>query len=110
MDVVLLPEVETELNALPHGERVAMLNVLEKLRILGALLAAPHSSQVKGTTLRELRPRAGRSARRGFYRRIGEELVVGSIGPEARHDRQGFNRSVAAAETRLARYRSEREP
>lgn len=108
MDVVLLPEAEAELDALPRGERVAMLNVLEKLRILGLLLAAPHSSQVKGTALRELRPRAGRSPWRGLYQRVGEELVIGAIGPEAKHDRSGFRRSVAQAGERLARSRQER--
>ena len=110
MDVVLLPEAEAELHALVPGERVAMLNALEKLEALGLMLAAPHSSQVKGTALRELRPRAGRSPWRGFYQRVEAELVVGAIGAEAKHDRPAFQRSVAAAEKRLARYRAERGP
>jgi phage-related protein len=108
VDVVILLEAQGELNSLAMAERVAMLNALEKLRALGPLLAAPHSSQVKGSALRELRPRAGRSPWRGFYRRIGEELLVAAIGPEAKQDRLGFNRSLMAAEVRLARYQQER--
>jgi hypothetical protein len=108
VDVVLLREAEAELSALPSGERIAMLHVIEKLRVLRTLLAAPHSSQVKGTNLRELRPRAGRSRWRAFYRRIGAEMVIGAIGPEAIRDRLGFNRSVEAAATRLAGYDAER--
>ncbi|MGI8553241.1 MAG: type II toxin-antitoxin system RelE/ParE family toxin [Dehalococcoidia bacterium] len=108
MDVVLLAEANRELKALPNAERAAMINVLEKLAVLGQLLAVPHISQVKRSSLRELRPRAGRSPSRAFYRRIGIEMVVDAIGPEAKQDRQGFNRSVQAAEARLSHYEAER--
>jgi len=109
VDVVLLAQVEIELNALPSAERGALLNVIEKLRAIGVFLGAPHTSQVKGSSLRELRPRAGRSPWRAFYRRVGNELVIGAIGPEALHDRQGFNRSVVAAEGRISQYGAEQE-
>jgi hypothetical protein len=91
-----------ELNSLPQGERHAMQNALEKLAVYGDKLPFPHSSKVKGTgQLQELRPRAGRSPWRAFYRRIGETVVVGAIGPEARVDPQGFRRSIRSAVERL---------
>jgi hypothetical protein len=49
----------------------------------------------------ELRPRAGRSPWRAFYRRIGDDLVIGAIGPEAQVDSRGFQAAIAAAERRL---------
>ena len=63
MNVVLCDEVEEELKLLPMRERVAMLTALEKLEALGDQLPSSHSSAVKSIkeTLRELRPRAGRS-------------------------------------------------
>ncbi len=76
MDVVFFPDAEDELNRLELRERVAMLNVAEKLQQLGDQLPYPHSSAVKETKLRELRPRAGRSRWRAFYRRVGDLLVI----------------------------------
>ena len=104
MEVEVLAEAELELNVLPAAERGAILNALEKLRQLGPALGAPHSSQVKGSSLRELRPRQGRSPWRAFYRRSGERLVVGSIGPEAGKNRLGFGRAVKAAEERITAF------
>ncbi len=74
--------------------------------MLGLLLGVPHTSQVKGSSLRELRPRQGRSPWRAFYRRSGELLVVGAFGAEAIHDRLGFGRAVKAAEERIAGFES----
>lgn len=104
MDVVLHAEAEIELGALPPRERVAMLAALEKLAVVGDRLPAPHSSAIKGvsTTLRELRPRSGRSPWRAFYRRVGNTLVVAAIGPEAAVDPRGFDRAVRHALDRLA--------
>lgn len=85
-----MSEAEKELDRLPTSERKAMLNALEKLQQMGLLLGAPHSSQVKGSSLRELRPRQGRSPWRALYRRSGDLLVVGAIGPEAEKDRPGI--------------------
>jgi hypothetical protein len=100
---VLHPDAESELVALPSAEAVAMQHGIEKLRAFGDRLGYPHSSQVKGASaLRELRPRAGRSPWRGFYRRRGDMLVLAAIGPEANADRQGFRGAVQAAEDRLA--------
>jgi hypothetical protein len=103
MNIVFCAEAKVELAMLPPRERVAMLAALEKLVALGDRLPAPHSSAVKGVavTLRELRPRGGRSQWGAFYRRIGDQIVLGAIGPEAQVDARGFNRAVAVAVERL---------
>jgi hypothetical protein len=81
---------------------VALLHAVEKLASAGVGLGYPHTSQVRGAAnLRELRPRAGRSRWRAFYRRLGEVLVIGAIGPEAAVDPQGFRQAVGAAQQRL---------
>ncbi|MBI2299153.1 MAG: hypothetical protein HYU66_09470 [Armatimonadetes bacterium] len=73
-------------------------------------LAFPHSSAVRiAPGLRELRPRAGRSRWRAFYRRRGRRIVVAAIGPEAMADPRGFGRAVTAALDRLARLPAEEE-
>jgi hypothetical protein len=103
MKVRLLAAAEQEWLALPETERFAMRTAFEKLEVYGDLLPFPHSSQVKDARhLRELRPRAGRSPWRAFYRRVGDELIVAAIGPEARSDRTGFRRAVHVAVDRLA--------
>jgi hypothetical protein len=107
--VELHPAADKEFRALPSGERDAMQNAFEKLEVYGDRLPFPHSSKVMGAAdLRELRPRAGRSPWRAFYRRIGETLVVGAIGPEAHVDLHGFRRALRAAEERLAQVEHER--
>lgn len=102
MDVELLPEAANELRALTAVERRAVSNALEKLRSVGSQLGHPHSSQVKGTNLRELRPRAGRSPWRAIYRQFGNRLIILTIAPEALHDPRGFERGIAAAQQRFA--------
>ncbi len=104
MEVAYIPDAEIELNRLETRERVAMLNVVEKLEQLGERLPYPHSSAVKNTKLRELRPRAGRSQWRAFYRRVGDLLVIGAVGPEANVDSRGFARAVVAAEQRITEF------
>jgi hypothetical protein len=100
--VVFHPAAETELGRLPPRERVAMLNAVDKLQAAGPVLPFPHQSGVQGVEkLRELRPRAGRSAWRAFYRRIGDAFVIAAVGPEAETDQRGFDRATADAVTRL---------
>lgn len=103
MEVRLVPEATAELRALPPAERAAVLSAMKKLEAGGATLGAPHTSQVKGSTLRELRPRQGRSPWRALYRRVGDAMVIGAVVPEAEADRQGFNRGVRRAERRLSK-------
>jgi hypothetical protein len=55
--VYLLPQAETEIQALPTAERLAVLNAAKKLEALGPELGYPHSSAVRDAyQLRELRP------------------------------------------------------
>lgn len=100
--VLYHPEAETELNALPVNEQVAIGHAAEKLEALGPNLGYPHSSAVKTAyNLRELRPRGGRSRWRAFYGQVGTAFVIGSIGPEASVNQRKFNRAVTVAEQRI---------
>lgn len=101
MDVFLHPDAEAELTALPQREYQAMQNALDKLAVYGDQLPFPHGSGVQGTKLRELRPRGGNSPWRAFYRRGGDAMLVGAIGPEAGVDRRGFDRATRMAEERI---------
>jgi hypothetical protein len=95
-------DARREFHALLPAEREAMRNAIGKLEHAGESLAYPHSSRVRGASnLRELRPRAGRSPWRAFYRRIRAEIVIGAFGPEAQADPPAFARAVRAAEERL---------
>jgi hypothetical protein len=97
-NVRILNDAVMEIEALPAQERVAIDNALTKLEALGY----PHSSQVKGTQLRELRPRRGRSRWRALCQRRGTQFfVIAAIGPEALHDQRGFQRAIATAQARL---------
>jgi hypothetical protein len=99
------PKARVEANAVPTHELKAVDNAVDKLASLGPLLPFPHSSKVMGDpggSLRELRPRAGRSPWRCIYQRIGDVFVIGAIAPEAQKDKAGFERAVSAAKTRLA--------
>ena len=102
--VRMLPEAQAEFLALPAQEGAAMDSALRKLAVDGSSLGAPHSSSIVGVggTLRELRPRQGRSRWRAFCRRVGDELVIAAIGPEASVDRRGFDRAMRVAIGRLA--------
>jgi hypothetical protein len=92
-----------ELLGLPPAERRAVMTAVAKLEAFGDRLGAPHTSQVKGSRagIRELRPRSGRSPWRVLYRRVGGAMVILAVGPEAVHDRRGFDRAVRLAEKRL---------
>jgi hypothetical protein len=103
------PVATKELARLPPRERAAMLNAVEKLTLFGPALPFPHCSAIQGVErLRELRPRAGRSPWRAFYRRVGGLFVVAAIGPEAGVDKRGFERAAAAAIARLAEVEEDR--
>jgi hypothetical protein len=85
------PAAEAELGKLPAAEQAAIRHAVEKLQAVGPDLGYPHSSQTKGIAgLRELRPRAGRSAWRAIYRRLGGMFVVAAIGPDGQTDPAGF--------------------
>jgi len=96
-------DAREELRGLPPAERRAVMTAVAKLEAFGDRLGAPHTSQVKGSQdgIRELRPRSGRSPWRVLYRRLGGAMVILAVGPEAEHDRRGFDRAVRLAEERL---------
>lgn len=99
------PKARSEAVAIPLQERKAVDNAVDKLASLGPRLPFPHSSKVMGDlggSLRELRPRAGRSPWRCIYERIGDVFVIGAVGPEAQKDKAGFDSAVSAAKARLA--------
>lgn len=100
-------EAIAELEMLPMGEKRAIADAQVKLETMGSALPFPHQSSVRGTDgLRELRPRAGRSRWRVFYRRVGPELfAIGAVGPEASVRPKGFRRSVRLAEERLSGFK-----
>src|SRR4051812_28481897 len=105
MKVSFCSEASAELDAVPPAERIAILRAIEKLQVFGDRLPFPHSSAVKGikgATLRELRPRGGRSPWRAFYRRVGDKLIIGAIGPEATVNPSGFKRAIEQAGRRIA--------
>lgn len=100
-------DARAELMRIPVAERRAIMNAVAKLEAFGDQLGAPHTSQVKGSRLgiRELRPRAGRSPWRPLYRRVADGLVILAVGPEAQHDKRGFDRAARLAEERLMEVR-----
>jgi hypothetical protein len=101
--VAYLSGAEQERANLPKAERAALINADAKLGVYGPKLGYPHTSAVRGADrLRELRPRAGRSAWRALYRQIGEVFVVAAVGPEAQSDPRGFEQAVRRALRRLA--------
>lgn len=95
-------EAERERAVLPANERVAIDRAVDKLAAFGPDLPFPHQSSVRGAApLRELRPRAGRSAWRAFYVRVGDVFIIAAVGPEAQANARGFSRTVKAAEDRV---------
>jgi len=103
------PDAVAELAAVPAADRVSLDHVMLKLRELGPALPFPHSSAIRDADrLRELRPRAGRSRWRAFYRQVGDVIfVVAAIGPEAAVKPKAFTRAVRAAEDRLNKIEQE---
>jgi hypothetical protein len=96
------PEAQAELDDLPRREYNAMINVIDKLQELGPKLVPPHTKRILGQAdLHELRPRAGHSPWRAFYRLVGDVYVIAAIGPDAQHKPRRFIRTVIAAEERL---------
>lgn len=99
--VVYLPDAKQERDKLPERERQALYNAVRKLAAIGPTLPYPHSSDVRGArSLRELRPRGGRSPWRVLYRQVGGSFVIAAVCPEAKVDQREF---TAACQRALAR-------
>lgn len=82
------------------SERTAIDHSARKLEALGPALRYPHQSAVKASkiSVRELRPRAGRSRWRALYIRVAPTtFAILAIAPEAHIDRSGFVRGVKRA-------------
>lgn len=102
-EVVWHPDALRERDRIKDGaERLAIQTAVEKLEALGDRLQFPHQSAVKGSKVRELRPRAGRSRWRPLYARVKRTFVIVAVGPEAEIDARGFSRAVKAADQRLS--------
>jgi hypothetical protein len=102
MEIWFHPDARSEFEALDPRERRAMTNALEKLSLLGREITYPHASKVAGSDrLWGLRPRAGRSRTRAFYRPVEEGIVVAAFGPEFNSHHRGFRHAVALAQQRL---------
>jgi hypothetical protein len=111
MDVQVHPQVVDDRRTVPEREQPAIAQSLRILRAAverGRELGYPYSSQVKGSKLRELRPRRGRSAWRLLYARVDNTVWILAIAPEALEDPSGFRRAIARAEQRLESLREER--
>jgi len=102
-EVVYHPAAETEYHSLLAADGNAVDNAVKKLETYGPVLPYPHQSAVRGSkSLRELRPRGGRSRVRPLYQRHGDTFVIAAIGPEAQLDARGFDRAVRLATSRLS--------
>lgn len=102
-DVVYHPGAEPEYRSLSIADRNAVDNAVKKLETYGPVLPYPHQAAVRGSkSLRELRPRGGRSRVRPLYQRHGDTFVIAAIGPEAQVDAKGFDRAVRLATSRLS--------
>jgi hypothetical protein len=107
-EVAWHPKALDEKNAIEDvAERVAIAHVIEKLEVDGPALRSPHQSGVmgeEGSSLRELRPRRGRSRWRPIYRRMEKRLfAVLAVGPEAEIDKAGYAKAVRLAKQRFKR-------
>jgi len=103
-NVAYLPEAADERADLPARDRVAVDNAVAKLEAMGPALPYPHSSNVEGwNDLRELRPQAGKSPWRPLYRKVGDRFVIAAVGPEAKKDKRGFDKTCERAIDRLTK-------
>lgn len=108
--VLYLPQAEAEQAKLPAREQAAIHNAIRKLEALGDTLGYPHASHVQQTeTLRELRPRAGKSPWRALFAKTGGHFVIAAVCPEAAQDPRGFSRGIDNALVRLAELEEEGE-
>lgn len=81
-----LSAAEGERDKLSGHERAALHNAVWKLEEIGPDLPYPHSSDARGTGLRELRPRRGSSPWRALCRRVGGHFVIAAVGPDGGKD------------------------
>jgi hypothetical protein len=103
-EVAYLPEAMAERAELPARDRAAVDNAVAKLEVMGPALPYPHSSNVEGwNDLRELRPQAGKNPWRPLYRKVGDWFVIAAVGPEAKKNKRGFDKTCEHAIDRFAK-------
>ena len=95
--------------ALTYAEGKEVMNVVDKLEIMGLSLGHPHSSAIKNSKhgLRELRPKQGRSPIRVFYVFDPRRQAVLPIGGDKGEDKKLYERMVPIAERILDEYLAE---
>jgi hypothetical protein len=94
------------------GEARAVEHAIVILQTSGPRLGFPHTSAVRTpgrVSLRELRPRRGRSRHRVLFAPRGGGTVLLALAPEATHDRRGFRRAIGDAHDRLAEFDEEHD-
>jgi hypothetical protein len=98
--VVTTAEFDTWVAGLAAAEQATVVNVVTKLQVLGVALGFPHSSAVEGATesLRELRPKGGRSPLRVFYAFDPRRQAVLLIGGDKSGDPKFYRRMIPIAE------------
>ena len=94
------------------GEARAIEHAITILQATGPRLGFPHTSAVRApsrVSLRELRPRRGRSRHRVLFApREGGSILL-ALAPEATHDPRGFRRAIGDAHDRLAEFEEEHD-
>ena len=84
-------------------EKKALLNVVEKLRMLGPKLVPPHVKLLKGESgLMELRPRQGKTHVRAICRRVGNDYLILALC--IKPDKADWDSALADARDRAKRY------
>ncbi len=110
VDVLGTDEFDAWFQALSDAEAREVMNVVDKLEILGLSLGFPHSSAVAGGrhALRELRPKRGKSPIRVFYAFDPQRQAVVLIGGDKSGDNKFYERLVPVAERIFEEYLTER--
>lgn len=109
------PALARELEHLRDHDGREYRAVAHAIRVLwttGAQLGFPYTSAIRTSgniTLRELRPRRGRSRYRVLYAPRHPAPILLALAPEASHNPRGFQRSVGEAIDRLAEYDQEHD-
>ncbi len=106
MRIRMHPGFRDELATLGRSDRREANAIGHALHVLseqGGRLGYPWTSAVRGkrgSGLRELRPRAGRSAHRVLYRVAPNRVDALALAPEAGNDQRGFAHAVEHARAR----------
>ena len=108
-EVLGTDEFDIWFQALADREAREVMNVVDKLEILGLALGFPHSSAIEGSkyALRELRPKQGRSPLRVFYVFDPQRQAVLLVGGDKGGDQRFYERMVPIVEGVFEQYLAE---